>query len=130
MRSRSRDWQNTVVVVVGDHWQLPGVPLIVKPVASRGLGRATYRDCNDASLSSRVSAGRPVRDLTFRKRFTTSSGCGPGTTQQVFAARFGFSINTLRHWEQGKREPEGPTRAYLLVIDRAPQAVQKALRIA
>lgn len=53
-----------------------------------------------------------------------------GMTQQVFAARFGFSINTLRHWEQGKREPEGPTRAYLLVIDRAPRAVQKALRIA
>jgi putative transcriptional regulator len=53
-----------------------------------------------------------------------------GMTQQTFAARFGFSINTLRHWEQGKREPEGPTRAYLLVIDRAPQVVQKALRIA
>jgi len=53
-----------------------------------------------------------------------------GLTQQAFAARFGFSINTLRHWEQGKREPEGPTRAYLLVIDRAPHAVQKALRIA
>lgn len=53
-----------------------------------------------------------------------------GMTQQAFAARFGFSINTLRHWEQGKREPEGPTRAYLLVIDRAPRAVEKALRIA
>jgi putative transcriptional regulator len=53
-----------------------------------------------------------------------------GMTQQTFAARFGFSVNTLRHWEQGKREPEGPTRAYLLVIDRAPNAVQKALRIA
>jgi putative transcriptional regulator len=53
-----------------------------------------------------------------------------GMTQQVFAARFGFSINTLRHWEQGKRQPEGPTRAYLLVIARAPHAVQKALRIA
>jgi putative transcriptional regulator len=30
-----------------------------------------------------------------------------GLTQQAFAGRFGFSINTLRHWEQGKREPEG-----------------------
>jgi putative transcriptional regulator len=53
-----------------------------------------------------------------------------GMTQRAFAARFGFSINTLRHWEQGKREPEGPTRAYLQVIDRAPRAVEKALRIA
>jgi putative transcriptional regulator len=50
-------------------------------------------------------------------------------TQEEFAGRFGFSINTLRHWEQGSRQPEGPTRAYLLVIDRAPQAVQKALQL-
>jgi len=51
-------------------------------------------------------------------------------TQEEFAGQFGFSVNTLRHWEQGKRQPEGPTRAYLLVIDRAPKAVQKALRVA
>jgi putative transcriptional regulator len=51
-----------------------------------------------------------------------------GMTQEEFAGRFGFSINTLRHWEQGRRVPEGPTRAYLLVIDRNPKAVQKALR--
>jgi putative transcriptional regulator len=51
-------------------------------------------------------------------------------TQEEFAGRFGFSINTLRHWEQGRRVPEGPTRAYLLVIDRDPEAVQRALRAA
>ncbi len=51
-------------------------------------------------------------------------------TQEEFAGRFGFSVNTLRHWEQGSRQPEGPTRAYLLVIDRAPKAVQKALHAA
>jgi putative transcriptional regulator len=51
-------------------------------------------------------------------------------TQEQFAARFGFSVNTLRHWEQGKRQPEGPTRAYLLVIDRAPDTVRKVLRAA
>ncbi len=53
-----------------------------------------------------------------------------GMTQEEFAGQFGFSVNTLRHWEQGKRQPEGPTRAYLLVIARAPKAVQKALRAA
>jgi putative transcriptional regulator len=53
-----------------------------------------------------------------------------GLTQQQFAARVGFNITTLRHWEQGRRVPEGPTRAYLLVIDREPKAVEKALRIA
>jgi putative transcriptional regulator len=53
-----------------------------------------------------------------------------GLTQEQFAIRFGFSVNTLRHWEQGRRAPEGPARAYLLVIDREPEAVQKALRLA
>ena len=51
-------------------------------------------------------------------------------TQDEFAGRFGFSVNTLRHWEQGTRQPEGPTRAYLRVIERAPDAVRKALRAA
>ena len=53
-----------------------------------------------------------------------------GMTQEKFASQFGFSVNTLRHWEQGSRQPEGPTRAYLLVIEREPKAVQKALRAA
>ena len=51
-------------------------------------------------------------------------------TQEEFAGRFGFSVNTLRHWEQGSRQPEGPTRAYLLVIDRAPEASRQALQTA
>ncbi len=37
-----------------------------------------------------------------------------GMTQVEFAGRFGFSVNTLRHWEQCSRQPEGPTRACLL----------------
>jgi hypothetical protein len=36
----------------------------------------------------------------------------------------------LRHWEQGKRYPEGPARSYLKVIDREPQAVRRALKAA
>jgi putative transcriptional regulator len=50
-----------------------------------------------------------------------------GLTQLEFARRFGFSIKTLQQWEQKQRVPEGPTRAYLLVIDRDPDAVQRAL---
>ena len=53
-----------------------------------------------------------------------------GMTQEAFAQRFGFSVNTLRHWEQGKRYPEGPARSYLKVIEREPEAVQRALRAA
>lgn len=51
-------------------------------------------------------------------------------TQEEFSARFGFSVNTLRHWEQGKRQPEGSARAYLTVISKDPKSVQKALESA
>jgi putative transcriptional regulator len=48
-------------------------------------------------------------------------------TQAEFAVRFGFSVKTIRNWEQGGRQPEGPARAYLRVIERDPEAVQRAL---
>ncbi len=51
-------------------------------------------------------------------------------TRPVFAARFGFSVRTLQKWENGERQPEGPARAYLTVIDRNPAAVVEALTAA
>ncbi len=48
-------------------------------------------------------------------------------TQKVFAASFMIPLSTLRNWEQGLREPEGPTRAYLNVIAHNPEAVLSAL---
>jgi putative transcriptional regulator len=53
-----------------------------------------------------------------------------GLSQREFAAQFAVSLDTLRHWEQGLRRPRGPARILLVVIDRAPDAVQKALRAA
>ena len=50
-----------------------------------------------------------------------------GMTQERFAARFGFSMATLRHWERGDRTPRGPALVLLKVIERNPQAVIEAL---
>ena len=50
-----------------------------------------------------------------------------GLTQADFAQRYGFALNSIRNWEQGRRQPEGPARLLLLVIDREPEAVQRAL---
>lgn len=50
-----------------------------------------------------------------------------GMTQEQFAARFGFSVATLRHWERGDRTPKGAALVLLNVIQRAPKAVQAAL---
>jgi putative transcriptional regulator len=53
-----------------------------------------------------------------------------GMSQGDFAASFGISPATLRNWEQGRRQPEGPARVLLAIIDREPEAVQRALRAA
>ena len=50
-----------------------------------------------------------------------------GLSQAGFAARFGVSPATVRNWEQGRRRPEGPARVLLTIIDREPQAVERAL---
>ncbi len=53
-----------------------------------------------------------------------------GVTQQEFALRYGFPIDTLRKWEQGVRQPTGAAATLLIIIDRAPAAVEKALAAA
>jgi putative transcriptional regulator len=51
-----------------------------------------------------------------------------GLTQEEFAARFHIPLGTLRDWEQGRAEPDQPTRAYLKVIARDPEGVRLALQ--
>lgn len=48
-------------------------------------------------------------------------------TQADFANMIGVSIRTLQNWEQGRREPEGPAKALLRVVEREPKAVLNAL---
>ena len=50
-----------------------------------------------------------------------------GLSQARFAQLLGISVRTLQDWEQGRAEPDGPARAYLLVILHEPRAVQRAL---
>jgi putative transcriptional regulator len=50
-----------------------------------------------------------------------------GMSQTEFARHYGFSGRTLQEWEQGRARPDSAVRAYLIVIDREPEAVQRAL---
>lgn len=47
-----------------------------------------------------------------------------------FAAKYGFSVRTLQHWEQGDRKPQGAARILLTVLSKNPRAVERALRSA
>ena len=48
-------------------------------------------------------------------------------SQTQFAAKFGFSLDSIQNWEQGHRLPEGPARTLLVVIAKNPKAVEEAL---
>jgi putative transcriptional regulator len=51
-----------------------------------------------------------------------------GLSQSQFAERYGFNLRTLQEWEANRGEPPTAVRAYLRVIDRFPQTVEKALQ--
>jgi putative transcriptional regulator len=50
-----------------------------------------------------------------------------GLSQTEFAEAYGFSVHTLRKWEQWVRRPEKPTRLLLLMIRDMPEVVQRYL---
>lgn len=60
----------------------------------------------------------PVLDIkALRKRLNM--------TQVQFASRFGFSVGTVRNWEQGLRRPDRAARLLLAIIDEAPELVHR-----
>lgn len=60
--------------------------------------------------------GRGTMDVAaLRARF--------GLSQAKFAVLLGISVNTLRNWEQRRRQPEGPARVLLRVAASHPDAL-------
>ncbi len=50
-----------------------------------------------------------------------------GLSQMEFAQRFGFSLRQVRSVERGQEMPCGADRTLLLLLERIPAEVQKAL---
>ncbi len=48
-------------------------------------------------------------------------------SQNAFANKYGFSVATLRNWEQGRRQPAGAARTLLLLIEHNPNVVNNLL---
>jgi putative transcriptional regulator len=53
-----------------------------------------------------------------------------GLTQTDFARAIGISVHTLRNWEQGRRQPEGPAIALLRIAARYPRIIRESLESA
>lgn len=49
-------------------------------------------------------------------------------TQEGFARTYGFSVATLRDWEQGRRKPERAARILLAMIAEEPETVERVMR--
>lgn len=73
----------------------------------------------EGAVEARVYRPQPVDVAAVRRSLHM--------TQEQFAAHFGVSVATLRHWERGDRTPQGPALVLLNVIQREPQAVMRAL---
>ena len=50
-----------------------------------------------------------------------------GLSQAEFAIRFGFGIDTVQNWEQGRNRPDQATQLLLRVIEAYPQHVEAIL---
>lgn len=53
-----------------------------------------------------------------------------GLKRSEFARRYGFAADTVKDWELGRRYPERSARILLRVIEREPEAVERALSAA
>jgi putative transcriptional regulator len=73
------------------------------------------------------SKGRPRQILVLPPVDVKQVRRKLGLSQSAFAETFGINAATLRNWEQGRRQPEGPARVLLTIIDREPAAVQRVL---
>lgn len=76
-------------------------------------------------VRKRLVAGRfeSGDDVTALRRFV-------GLTQTRFAEALGISVHTLRNWEQGRRQPEGPAVALLRIAARHPRIIRENLETA
>lgn len=70
---------------------------------------------------------KPTRVTEIKPADVKAVREGLGASQSEFALMIGVSVSTLQNWEQGRRQPEGPARALLMVAAKNPRAVAEAL---
>jgi putative transcriptional regulator len=81
----------------------------------------------DATTAAQIAAQIAEDDAEAMRDAAAYARRKVGLSQVAFAQRIGVPVDTIRNWEQGKRAPQGPARALLCVIDRAPEAALAAL---
>ena len=94
---------------------------------------------HDEDFASLLAGLKDVRDYRAGKRdgFIThapesidvrSIRAASSLTQESFARTYGFSVASVRDWEQGRRKPERAARILLAMIAEAPETVERVMR--
>jgi putative transcriptional regulator len=81
------------------------------------------KEAGEIVRGERAPARETVVDSTMVKELRKSLKL----SQAQFAALLTVDLGTLRNWEQGRREPQGPAKALLRAIRKDPKNVLKAL---
>ena len=87
-----------------------------------GLREAISYAKGDATTGVRLKRYEVPKNIDVRKLRQSLR-----MSQAEFALLFGFSLGTLRQWEQGRRYPDGAARVLLTVISHSPKVVKTAL---
>jgi putative transcriptional regulator len=112
----------TVVEVLENGSERPLQKTPMRPMTEQEIAAAAAADPDARPMTPEQlkTARRVPRVRTLRRAL--------GLTQEEFSARFHIPLGTLRDWEQGRSEPDQPTRAYLKVIATDPEGVRRALQ--
>lgn len=71
---------------------------------------------------------QPAREFHIDAAKVKNIRRSTGLSQIRFAETIDVAVGTLRNWEQGRRDPEGPARALLRAIDNDTSHVLAALK--
>lgn len=84
------------------------------------------------SIRQAGAIARGERKPSRRHEFTPSRiqavREGSGLSQAQFARLLNVSVRTLQNWEQARREPTGPAKALLRIVEQEPAAALRALQ--
>ena len=94
---------------------------MLRPMSTEAIERAARADPD----------AQPLTEADFKRMKRTARAKiirrALDLTQEEFAERYHIPLGTLRDWEQGRAEPDQPTRAYLTIIARDPEHVYRTL---
>ena len=110
----------------------PGDPSIATGTDWTAVDAMNTAEIHEAALSDADAQPLPDREAIGMTKLVNVKKLRErlGQTQEEFAATYRIPVGTLRDWEQRRKHPDAPARAYLHVIAQNPQAVAALLQSA